>query len=508
MMMMMTKASSTLFLLLLLLLLLVLVVPFIAEQQPKCCCCAFAFQTPVAYHPTTTATTKFGIHNNNNRLPLLTRTSSSALFVSLQPQQWSDLPGRRRGDSEEGNTKGSASPRKSRNKRKNIATAESPDKQQGQKRLLEKNQQTPPKFSNQIGSVVGALVVLTFVILFHELGHFLTAKSFGLQPQEFNIGFGPKLASVVGDTTSFNLRLVPLGGYVSLDRSRMSLLPYWAQIQILSAGVFFNLLLSWLIYTLQIWKGQQGIPVPVFDSGIVVGGLVESQGDKNRMSGPVPPAKGLLKPGDIIVGVNGKSIQEEPTSSEMEVQRAIDLLLKEVQSTPFSEEVIFTVVDPNGHTKVKNVHVVPRSNGTSNTKPSIGVYLLPNFAGMDTLKANSPLDASALAASYVSTNTKETMIGILTFGKDKLAGLAAVVVGRKNDEAASPPQYEVAGPVRVVERASNVVASHDFDTIMNYIAAASINLGMFNFVPIPPTDGFQILVTTIIQAASFLVHHT
>ena len=540
----------------------------------------------ISYHQTTTTTTTtklFGTHshniniiNNNNRVVVSCFSSkkSTSLSASLQEQQqqepWNGIFRERQ-------TNDNKNRKKKNNNNKNIVVESSDyyddDKQQMQiGKLVDQpiqkknlNRPTPSSTSssssisnsnnnnNQIVSFVGGLVVLTFVIVFHELGHFLTSsKLFGLTPPEFNVGFGPKLISFVSmhnnedtTTTYYNLRLVPLGGYVSIDRSQMSLLPYWAQIEILSAGVFFNLLLSWFIYTYQIWKGH-GIAVPVYDSGIVVGGLVEpseslssssssrSSRSSKQQQQPPSPAKGLLGPGDIIIGVNGKSIQEQPTSSEMEVQRSIDLVLKEVQSTPSNgEPVIFTVLvdgpTTKGRTttKIKNVHVVPttrrrRSSDTGNaigadadgnynknnfkSKPSVGVYLLPHFVGMDCLTSQNPWDASVLAASYVSNQAKETMIGILTYAKDKLTSL--VLERHDRDEtsssssssSSSSPRYEVAGPVHVITRASDVVSSHDLDAILNYVAAISINLGMFNFVPIPPTDGFQIVLTTILHA--------
>ena len=323
-------------------------------------------------------------------------------------------------------------------------------------------------------SPLGALAVLSFVVMFHELGHFLTAKSFGVAVDEFSIGLGPKLLAI-GDT--FKIRALPLGGYVSTNRVDMAALPWILQVQILSAGVMFNLLLAWIIYTAQIYKGQ-GLPVPVFDAGVYVGGIIDEK--KVRA-----PAKGLLHPGEVILAANGKKILAEPTTSELEVNRAIDKLLAEVHATPDGGSVVFTVVDPNKKgSRVKNIEIQPKV-WEGNTKPSVGVYLSPNFVGIDVLQSENPLDAATLAASQVATLTKETSIGILTFMKDQVTG--------KGKE--SP--YRVTGPAGVLQRATKIVETQDWRTILNYAAAASINLGMFNFLPVPPTDGFQILMTTL-----------
>ena len=223
-------------------------------------------------------------------------------------------------------------------------------------------------FSLQLATPLGALAILAFVVLFHETGHYWMAKSIGVPVDEFSLGFGPKIASLGGDDT-FSWRALPLGGYVSINRASMAALPWFLQVQILSAGVFFNLLLAWIIYTAQIWKGD-GLPVPAFESGIVVGGLVETTttdrtttNNKSVASSSRPPAKGLLQPGDIIHAVNGKTVLARPTASEMEVNRAIDKLLAEIQATPDGQSVIFTVVDPKAsgqQRQVKNVQIQPR----------------------------------------------------------------------------------------------------------------------------------------------------
>jgi RIP metalloprotease RseP len=71
-----------------------------------------------------------------------------------------------------------------------------------------------------LGAPLGSMTVLAFVILIHEAGHFLAARSFGIAVSEFSIGVGPKLAGFVqkedenDEGIEFNLRAIPLGGFV------------------------------------------------------------------------------------------------------------------------------------------------------------------------------------------------------------------------------------------------------------------------------------------------------
>lgn len=64
------------------------------------------------------------------------------------------------------------------------------------------------------GSPLGAVSVLAGIVLIHELGHYSSAKSFGIDVEEFSVGVGPKLFGFKAFGDEFNLRLLPLGGYV------------------------------------------------------------------------------------------------------------------------------------------------------------------------------------------------------------------------------------------------------------------------------------------------------
>ena len=71
-----------------------------------------------------------------------------------------------------------------------------------------------PSIVTTLASPVGAIGVLAFIVLIHELGHYLAARYFGITVEEFSIGFGPKLFGFNKFGNDFNLRALPLGGYV------------------------------------------------------------------------------------------------------------------------------------------------------------------------------------------------------------------------------------------------------------------------------------------------------
>ena len=96
------------------------------------------------------------------------------------------------------------------------------------------------------------------MVVLHELGHFILAKSFGVQVHEFAVGMGPKIFSVGKGETKYSLRLFPIGGYVKLEgeneleendnpRSFSNLAPF-KRILVLLAGAIMNILLGILIF--------------------------------------------------------------------------------------------------------------------------------------------------------------------------------------------------------------------------------------------------------------------
>ena len=194
------------------------------------------------------------------------------------------------------------------------------------------------------------------------------------------------------------------------------------------------------------------------------------------------PAQKLLHPGDIILAVNGKWIQKTPTSSALQAHRGISNLIEEVQHTKEGQSIIFTVRNPKTR-ETRNVHVTPQRKENSGIM-TCGVYLLPNFIGLDTRNTKDPFEATALASSYVVQSAKDVAIGLATFSSDFVSG--------RMDSS----EYRLSGPVSAVKKTTEIVKTKDWDTVLDYTAAASINLGMFNCLPVPPSDGFQIVMAT------------
>ena len=102
--------------------------------------------------------------------------------------------------------------------------------------------------------IIIAILLFSFIIIFHELGHFLLAKANGIRVDEFSLGLGPTLFGRKIGETFFCIKLLPFGGACMMgedDADDMSEGSFnsksvWARISVIAAGPLFNLLLAWI----------------------------------------------------------------------------------------------------------------------------------------------------------------------------------------------------------------------------------------------------------------------
>src|SRR5947209_9320326 len=109
-------------------------------------------------------------------------------------------------------------------------------------------------------SVLAMVVVLGFMILIHEFGHYAAAKYFGVRVEAFSIGFGPRLLGFKKGDTDYRISAIPLGGYVKMsgenpmdersgDPAEFLSHPRWQRFIIAVAGPAMNILLAFGLWT-------------------------------------------------------------------------------------------------------------------------------------------------------------------------------------------------------------------------------------------------------------------
>ncbi len=300
-----------------------------------------------------------------------------------------------------------------------------------------------------------SLLVLSFLIFFHELGHFLAARFFGVRVEVFSIGFGTKVFSKVIGNTQYCLSLIPLGGYVqmkgqddkdptkvSFDNDSYTMKKPWQRIVILFAGPFANFLLAFLLY---IAIGSMGVT----KLSPIIGNL-----------SPDSPAQQVgLQSNDRIVMINGELVQAWDDVSQM-IQKAPHTLEVKVERAGSVETFIITP------------KLLPYQNMFGETLHKKMIGIAPSGKTMEVIYEFSELPSFAWAQTIKAT----TMI---------LTGLQKLVEG-----VVSPK--ELGGIISIVQVTSEA-SEAGLIALFALTALISVNLGVLNLLPIPALDGGHIM---------------
>ncbi len=322
-------------------------------------------------------------------------------------------------------------------------------------------------------SLFSFLVVLSVLIFFHELGHFLAARRLGIKVLKFSLGFGPRLIGrTIGDT-EYLISALPLGGYVKLfgeepekgedaptlspeDQARsFAHAPVWKRIVIVAAGPVFNMLLAYLIFAGAL---AIGVPmyVPEFDSLMPV---VETVGEDS-------PAKAAgIKPGDRIVSIGDQKISTWIQMTEI-IRRSAGKALSVVVER--DHQTVPLTVTPAMKT-------VEGEDGKTIEVGQIGIGKSPRGVKIE---AANPLEAIYKGGQATYQWTYLTVEGLVRLAQGKLS------------------KDNIGGPI-LIGQMSGQAASQGLGSLAFLIAILSITLGVMNILPIPVLDGGHLLFFVI-----------
>lgn len=310
-------------------------------------------------------------------------------------------------------------------------------------------------------SVLAAIAVLAVLIVVHELGHFIAARSQGIHVNRFSLGFGPTLFKYQGPETEYAVRAIPLGGYVGFpdddpnskippnDPNLLRNRPVLDRAIVISAGVIANLIFAYFLLVAQI--GTVGVPQFNFQPGVLIPKVVTEQTSVALKAG--------IKSGDVILAVDGKQLDASPES--------LPLLRQVIQEHP-SQPLQLTIQRDN---ETLPISVTPQLG--SDGKGRIGVALQPNGKA-ERHRAPNLVEAFRMGA------VEFQRIVILT-------GQGFVQLISNFSQTAS----QVAGPVKIVEIGASIAQS-DASALFQFAALISINLAIINILPLPALDGGQL----------------
>lgn len=317
-----------------------------------------------------------------------------------------------------------------------------------------------------IGYLIPFLFVLTIVVFFHELGHFLVARWCGVKVDVFSVGFGRELFGRNDrHGTRWRLSLIPLGGYVKFagdenaasvpDRERIAAMspedratafiakPVWQRAAVVAAGPIANFILAIVIFSTIFMAFGKVMTTPLVDQ-VQPGSAAEAGG---------------LQSGDLILSVDGEKID-----SFTDLQRIISVsadipLVLEVKR---GADLVDLTVTPQYREFRDNFGNVQRIG-------MLGVSRSPTQDDFIT-KTYGPLQAVVAAVHetwFVTHRTLDYIGGVLT--------------GRESAD-------QLGGPIRVAQ-VSGQVAEQGFMPLISLAAVLSISIGLINLMPVPMLDG-------------------
>jgi regulator of sigma E protease len=292
------------------------------------------------------------------------------------------------------------------------------------------------------------LGILAVLILAHELGHFATAKAFGIKVEEFGLGFPPRLFGFKRGETLYSLNAIPLGGFTKMageedpkvERSLASK-SVGTRVIVLAAGSIMNFLLPIVLFAIAFM-----VPHTVVTGDVVVAEVAPGS----------PAAAAGIESGDIFLSLNDepvRSISDLSTYTQLNLGKEVDVAVRHSDAT------------------VEEVQLIPR------WKP-------PPGEGAMGVAISMP-EPVVTRQSYpfweaIPMGISECIDTFVIFKNEILKWFIG----------ATPVQ--VTGPVGIAQLTGEV-AQAGFSPLMQFAGFLSINLAIINILPLPALDGGRIV---------------
>jgi regulator of sigma E protease len=391
-------------------------------------------------------------------------------------------------------------------------------------------------------SVAAVAVVLGFMILIHEFGHYAVAKLLGVRVEQFAIGFGKRLVGFRKGDTDYRINAIPLGGYVKMsgenpmdertgDPGEFMSHPRWHRFLIAIAGPAMNILLAIFLLT-AVYMVHYEYPVFLDKPAVIEGVKHDSPADRVG-----------LQPGDRIVKVEGI---ENPTWEQLQprvwlspnqpltvtVQRGDQTFEKTIVPQPvttsevgsagwFPEDpVIVGQIEPNspaakgglkeddrivaldGKPLVSIEAMIERLQQTKETPVDLTVQRdgqTLSLAGLKPVlgKTEDPKEQRYRLGFVARSETKVTTLPFSqalsrSLEQNKKYSLLILELAKKIVQG-KVSLKAVSGPIGIAQDAGYAAQQKGWTPLMELTAGISLNLGIFNLLPIPIMDGGVIL---------------
>ena len=340
-------------------------------------------------------------------------------------------------------------------------------------------------------TAIVTVIMFLVMISLHEFGHFITAKLMDFKILEYAIGFGPAIWKSKKSEIQYSLRIVPFGGYCkfegededSLDKRAFSNQAVWKRIIVVAAGGVFNVILGFILFL-----------VIISQTSPMVTNRVDTVVENSYISDA-----GLMS-GDEIIRINGKKVnfynditlytQEftENTECDLVIKRDGEKKTMSFKPTKSTSEYKYTD---------SGVEVTGFINGV---KTETDFYEYDEDIVKDEEKVGTEERVERLIIGFVPVKEEVTIFNIWgeawnqTRFVVKLVynSLWQMITGKVGVEQKS-------GPVGIVKEVNTAVnsGSSSWLYVLNLTALLTINLGVFNLLPVPALDGGRLFFMLI-----------
>lgn len=310
-------------------------------------------------------------------------------------------------------------------------------------------------------SILYFLLLLSVIIVIHELGHLFAAKLFGVYCYEFSFGMGPVIFQKKGKETAYSIRALPIGGFVAMagevdqdeaypdvvvpEGRRMTQIKTYQKIIIMLAGVMMNFLLAWLIFSFSILSVGTYRQAPK----AIVGSVME---------GSIAQTAGF-QVGDVITSV------EKADGTQRKVDTFLDV---QVFLSEYHDEITY--------------HILRQQQPiTIQVTPTYNEQYQQYMVGIQAVEGKE-VKVNLINCWYY---------GILEMGMI-MKMMIQVILGLFHGQGLN----QLSGPVGIYQ-ATKTYASMGFRAFMLLIAQLSLNVGIFNLLPLPVLDGGQVVITSV-----------
>lgn len=301
---------------------------------------------------------------------------------------------------------------------------------------------------NIIVTIIIAILVFGAIIIIHELGHFLVAKANKVKVNEFSFGMGPALFGFTKGETRYSIRLFPLGGYVSMegedeesdDERAFGKKKWWQKFLIVVAGAVMNLILGLIILMCLTFPNKTMGTTTVAQF---------NEGSQSQAAG--------LQEGDRIVKINSSSIHIDMDiiyELMLDHDGRVDMVVQRDGEKVKIPDVQFAMTEDEGGNKFVNIDFKVYSQENSFLK--------------------------SLQKSFYWTG------GIV---KVVWRSLIDLVTGNFS-------LNQLGGPVRVADELAQA-SSAGIDSLLMMVAFITVNVGVFNLLPLPALDGGRLIFIVI-----------